>query len=53
MSTEKYWSVEMSVFAFDTKEEAGAFIEKLTEAFMAIPEAANYGSATQIKEHEE
>lgn len=53
MSADKYWSVEMSVIAFDTKEEAAAFLDKLTEAFMAMPGAADYGSVGRIEGYEE
>lgn len=47
---EKYWTVTMKVFAFDTKENAQAYAEKLTDAFCAMPESEEYCSVCSVVE---
>lgn len=50
---DKYYTVRLDVYAFDTKEEAGAYAEKLTEAFCSMPESAECGSYCQVIEETE
>lgn len=47
---EKYWTVTMKVFAFDTKENAQAYAEKLTDAFCDMPESEEYCSVCSVVE---
>ena len=46
--TQKYWIVRLDAFAFETKEEAAAFREALENAFMDMPEAAEYAASTTV-----
>lgn len=47
---EKYYVVEFTAFAFETKEQALEFANKLTDAFCAMPEAEGYGARSGVKE---
>ena len=47
---EKYWTVALKVFAFDTKEKAQAYAEKLTDAFCDMPESEEYCSVCSVVE---
>jgi len=42
---EDYWYVRLTVFAFDTKEQAAKYQDALIDAFCAMPESAQYGSS--------
>ncbi|NGQ91490.1 hypothetical protein G5V65_11335 [Rhodobacter sp. HX-7-19] len=48
--SEKYYVVEFMAFAFETKEQAGEFADKLTDAFCSMPEAEGYGASSRVKE---
>lgn len=50
MSDDRYWTVTMSVFAFDTEEEAAEYAERLGEVFREMPESAEYGSVVRVEE---
>lgn len=47
---EKYYTVTLKVFSFDTKEEARAYSRKLIDAFCDMPESAGHGSVCSINE---
>ena len=47
---EKYWTVTLKVFAFDTKEKAHAYSKRLTDAFCDMPESEEYGSVCSVYE---
>lgn len=49
---EKYYVVEFNVFAFETKEKAVEFADKLTDMFCDMPEAEGYGASSRIREEE-
>lgn len=48
MTDTTYWIVRLDAFAFDTKDKAVKFREALEDAFCAMPEAAEYASATTV-----
>lgn len=43
-----YWRVEMSVFAFASKDDAEAFSKALIDRFCAMPESDDYASSTRV-----
>ena len=47
------YNVILEAFSFDTKEQAAAFMEALTDAFCAMPEAAGYAASARVEEVEE
>ncbi|MGR3524856.1 MAG: hypothetical protein ACU0CT_02515 [Paracoccaceae bacterium] len=48
--SDKYWTVEMHVFAFETIEEACDYRDRLCDVFCDMPESEGYGSAYRIIE---
>lgn len=48
----KTWTVELRVFAFDTKRAAEAYEDALISAFCAMPESENYAAVSHILEEE-
>lgn len=44
-----YYVVKLTAFAFDTKDEAEAFHDKLLDAFCAMPESENIGAASRVE----
>lgn len=50
---EKYYVVKFQAFAFETKEKAKEFEEKLTNAFCAMPEAEGICATSRIVEVED
>ena len=53
MNKEIYWTIEMSVFAFNSKEEARAYEKTLIDLFCAAPESEGFCAITSIKKVEE
>lgn len=49
----KYYVVEFNVFAFETKDQAGDFAEKLMDLFCDMPEAEGIGASSRIVEEDE
>lgn len=47
---DKYYVVEFMAFAFETKEQALEFADKLMDVFCAMPEAEGYGASSRVKE---
>jgi len=47
--TETYYTVTLKVYAFDTKEEARTYMDKLIDAFCEMPESKDYGSSAWIE----
>lgn len=47
---DKYYVVEFTAFAFETKEKASEFADKLMDVFCAMPEAEGYGASSRVKE---
>jgi len=47
---EKYWTVTMKVYAFETLEDAKAYQDAFIDAFCAMPESKGYGSGCTITE---
>jgi hypothetical protein len=46
--SEHYWTINFRAFAFDTKEEAQAFEQRLIDAFCAMPESKGYGASSWV-----
>lgn len=47
---DKEFQVVMKVFAFDNREAAEVFLEAMTDAFMAMPEAEGYAAVAEVVE---
>ena len=49
---DKYWTVKMEVYAFETFADAKAYQEAFIDAFCAMPESEGYGSGCTIIEED-
>lgn len=49
-TADRYWAVQMEVYAFDTKADADRYHDALLNAFMAMPESEGLGSTSAVVE---
>lgn len=50
MTEQTYFAVRFDVFAFETKEAAEAFADRLTDLFMDMPEAKDLAATALVSE---
>lgn len=50
---DRYWTVRLEVYAFDSQEQADEYHQRLLDAFMAMPESAGYAATSTVIEKDE